>query len=208
MIDPVNQNDINNLKNSLIDPTVLKMLNDSYESIVLNQENKRLNLDYFIKNYYPLFRYFLHKGEDKLQERYKYTCLTAEWITFAEGPYREVDLFIRVDGKEKVEFTLPSIFATPVIEGGTIDGLSQELENFKNKLERLPQEGDKYFQHRIAPLRERFKDLSSNHRQKWITVLDNIKFKYKLPDIPDIDGDKKTTTNKVEEESLEDLGFE
>lgn len=208
MIDPVNQNDIDNLKNSILDPSVLKMLNDSYESIVLNQENKRLSLDYFIKHYYPLFRYFLHKGEDKLKERYGDTCLTAEWITFAEGPYREVDLFVRVDGKEKVEFTLPSIFATPEIEGGSIDGLSQELENFKNKLERLPQEGDKYFKHRIAPLRERIKNLSDSHRQKWITVLDSIKFKYKLPDLPDIDGDKKSHTQKEEVESLEDLGFE
>lgn len=208
MIEPVNQTDITNLKSKIEDSNIERMLKDSYENIVLKHENTKLNIDFFIRHYYPVFRFFLHKGIDKVQEHHKDTCLSAEWITFSGGPYKEVDLIKRENGEEKVEFTLPGFFATPVIEGGSINGLSEELENFKNKLERLPQEGDKYFQHRIAPMREKIRNLSKDQRQRWFDVLDKIKFKYKLPDIEEAEGKTVVTTQKVETDSLEDLGFE
>lgn len=191
------------------DTVLKKFIEDAYENIITNYENPLLDIKFFLRYYYPLFRYYIQRNRDILREKDKNTSLTLEWITFAGGPFIEVDLFEKEGTENKILFTLPSIYAKPEIKGGRIDGLEDSLQNFNNKNQRLHAEGQRYFKHHIEPTKNLFKDCRELHTKRWLSVLDAIEKHYQLPPVFEEEKrEDKKVVEKQERLTTEDLGFE
>lgn len=193
------ENNINNINDILSSEDL-----DGIFKEITNIEKPKLSADWFMKNYYKVFRTYIDEGVDLVEQQYKEdknpTSLFREWSKVSKNHYSEVVLVDKA-GKEVV--TLPGIMARPVTNFSITSNMSTHMSEFNSRSKTVKAKGESYFMHNIAPSTSAVHDVSTQHTDRWRQALNILEAKYGIKK-----ENKQEEKNNISKESLDDLGFE